>query len=175
MTDEPVPSATEIDSALAATPANYDFQLASAFRQLAAQTGVAGWEILARIFQFRFPRSEVIQPLDPSTDGLLTDGEAAELRARLKEVKDPRFQFRVADILWLTKRDYKLARLAATSYLEAGIKCEDLLNWTSSIDRYERSVSLARQINAKEILKASLDHLEARVTHYNGVDHAGFH
>lgn len=156
-----------------------DHEFASAFRKKEEEQPGIGWSLLAQIFDFHFV-AERMQPFGPMVqmDGRrsmipadLSDGELDALRDTLKTVADPEFQARVADVLWLRRKDFEAARIAVTAYVEAGSRLEDPEHWPPSMERYERGLRLARQVDAKgQLPKTVLAHLEARVRHYNGRD-----
>lgn len=101
----------------------------------------------------------------------LTDPQIDALQATLDTIADPEYRARIADVLWLRRRDAKAARVAVDSYLESGKKLEHPKHWVPCMERYERAVRLARQIEPKgELPKTVLAHLQSRVTEYDGSD-----
>lgn len=108
-------------------------------------------------------RSAIIDDFDESQLGLLNQIVAyvtdAELRAR------------IADILWLRKRDYRMAELAVSAYMESALLLEHPEHWTATTDRIERALQLATMLgrNAK-FFSVVTDHIESVLTKYNGED-----
>ncbi|TPQ52973.1 hypothetical protein C2U72_00445 [Prosthecomicrobium hirschii] len=101
----------------------------------------------------------------------LSHNDLDAIQCTLHTVADPEFQARVGDLLWLRRKDFKAARMAVAAYIEAGSRLEDPEHWPACMERYERGLRLARQIDAKGVLpKSVLAHLEARVRHYDGQD-----
>lgn len=67
----------------------------------------------------------------------------------IAEVNDPEVRSRIADILWIRKKDYKMAELAIDSYLAAAKIFEDFEQWTRTQRRLERAMQLAAQLGKK--------------------------
>lgn len=98
----------------------------------------------------------------------LTDKHLNFLTDIAPEVSDPELQARIADILWVKKRNYKMAQLAVTAYLQSATELEDPEKWSWCFERIERALRLARKINYQaEVVVA---HIEAVLDRYNGED-----
>lgn len=176
----PFPNSTEISAVIDSIEASRSRDLARAFGERASATINDGWRLLQQVFNFHFKPSQPMEPFGPMTTGDgkrsmipddLTDEQLNELQGTLDGVADPEYRSRLGDVLWLRRKDARAARIAVTAYLEAGIRVEDPEKWTSSIQRYERAIRLARQIEPKGDLPNSiLAHLENRVIHYDGTD-----
>ena len=79
----------------------------------------------------------------------------------LGQIDDAEFTARIADVIWLRRRDVKAARLAVESYLASGKRLENPVNWVQGLERYERALRLARQIEPKGVLPQTiLQHLQ---------------
>jgi hypothetical protein len=176
----PFPSVEEIAEAISSTEKKRSRDLGRIFGERAKTADDAGWRLLQQIFDFHFRSSNTTEPFGPMmvADGKrsmipddLSDEQLDELQATLEGVSDPEYQARVGDVLWLRRRDARAARIAVNAYVEAGKRVEDPQKWTPSMERYERAIRLARQIEPKgELPKSVLAHLESRVVHYNGGD-----
>lgn len=66
-----------------------------------------------------------------------------------KDVRDPEIGARVADFLWTTSGDYKLAELAIRYYLEAATRLEHEDGGTVCAERFKRAAQLARQLGSR--------------------------
>ncbi|MEH2276776.1 MAG: DUF4209 domain-containing protein [Nostoc sp.] len=98
----------------------------------------------------------------------LTDEHLNFLTDIAPEVSDPELQARIADILWVKKRNYQMAQLAVTAYLQSATELEDPEKWSQCFERIERALRLARKINYQaEVVVA---HIEAVLDRYNGED-----
>ena len=73
----------------------------------------------------------------------LTDADLAALSGIVNEIEDPEFRSRVADVLWVTQKDFKAARTAVTAFLESAqrLKTDDL--WPPYTERLERAARIA--------------------------------
>ena len=159
-------------------PAN-DYHMASEFRKEDEAAPDAGWRLLEVVFGYHFQPHDAAHPFHPmfingSKRGPipedLGDAELGALRALWEQLDIPEFVGRVGDVLWLRKRDGKAAKRAVGAYLEAGKLSEDPEHWVHCMARYERAVRLARQLNNEPLRASVLDHLQARVLHYDGKD-----
>jgi hypothetical protein len=76
----------------------------------------------------------------------LEDKDLDALQKVLPEIKDPEFRARVADILWIRRKDHKAALIAISSFLESAeqLKSEEL--WPAHVERLDR----AAQISARK-------------------------
>lgn len=180
MTSEPLLKADEISAVIESLERTHSHDLASAFGKKASPNVKNGWSLLKQLFDFHFRPSNTLEPFGPvMTSGYrrtmipddLSDDELSFLAGTLERVSHPEYRARIGDVLWLRHKDFKSARLATEAYLEAGIAVEHPERWTYSIERYERAIRLARQVEPKGALPQSvLNHLESRVFHYNGSD-----
>lgn len=98
----------------------------------------------------------------------LTDEHLGFLAEIAAEISDPELQARVADILWVKRRDYQMAKLAVTAYLQSATQLENPEKWTCCFDRIERALRLARKIKYQD--QAVIAYIEAVLDHYNGED-----
>jgi hypothetical protein len=84
------------------------------------------------------------------------------------EISDAELQARVADVLWTKKRKYQMAQLAVDSYLKSADILEHPEHWTSCVDRIERAIRLAKQINYN--VDTVVAHIESVLDNNNGED-----
>lgn len=178
--DGSIPDGAEIAVVLQAGAAQQDRDFAALFRAQHKQAQAVGWAILADLFDFHFTPRDAGQPFRPMLimDGRrsmipddLSEHQLDGLTASLPEVNDPEYQARVGDVLWLRRRNASAAREAVTCYIASGQRLEDPDHWVPAMERYERAVRLARQIEPKGDLPGRvLRHLEERVLHYQGRD-----
>jgi len=98
----------------------------------------------------------------------LTDEHLDFLAEIASEISDPELQARVADILWVRRRDYRMAQLAVTAYLQSATELENPEKWTCCLDRIERALRLARRLNYQADTVVS--HIEAVLDRCNGED-----
>ncbi|MEH2298114.1 MAG: DUF4209 domain-containing protein [Nostoc sp.] len=98
----------------------------------------------------------------------LTDEHLNFLTEIAPEVSEPELQARIADILWVKKRNYRMAQLAVTAYLQSATELEDPEKWSWCFERIERALRLAHKINYQT--KLVVAHIEAVLDRYNGED-----
>jgi hypothetical protein len=108
-------------------------------------------------------RSAIVDDFDDAQLNLLSQVVA--------DVKDAELRARIADVLWLRKRDYRMAELAVSSYLESAKISEDPQQWTATTDRVERALQLATILgrNAKPFSEV-VSHIEFVLAKYKGED-----
>ncbi|RCJ33307.1 hypothetical protein A6769_25345 [Nostoc punctiforme NIES-2108] len=86
---------------------------------------------------------------------------------------------RLADILWICKRDpenarpIRMAKVAVESYLQSARNLEDTENWMSCYARLQRAAQLAPLIDGKNntvIRYQVFDHIDKLIDRYIGID-----
>lgn len=86
-------------------------------------------------------------------------------------ISDNEMKARMADVLWVINRDYKMAELAICSYLKSSIILEDPEKWTSCESRIQRAYRLAILLGKKnEHITKVIEHIENILDKYNGED-----
>ena len=98
----------------------------------------------------------------------LTDEQLDFLAEIAPEISDPELQARVADILWVKRRDYRMAQRAIPAYLQSATILENPEQWTHCVDRIERALRLARKIRHQD--EIVFNHIEAVLDRYQGED-----
>lgn len=141
-----------------------------AFHQQASRSSSEGNEkrektlrLLGGLSGFHFTPENIWDPFQgPSTffDGL-EDGTIGVLQQFAPTISDPELRARVADIVWLKKRDHQSARVAIDAYLASAAHLEDPKEWSSCADRIERAVRLSALLNDGELLDKAVAHIEA--------------
>jgi len=175
-----LPEPSAISGALDQCPTKEDHEFSALFRKRYLIESDKGWDLLQAVFDFRFQPSNASEPFTPMMvwngkrsmiPSDLNEDQLAALESTVDGVVDPEYRARILDVLWLRRRDAKHARSAVEAYLQSGSRLEDPNHWVACMQRYERAVRLARQVEAKgELQKTVLRHLETRVLHYNGSD-----
>ena len=153
-----VPPAHEIAAALQESGKKEDQDFADTFRLRHATEPERGWNLLQAVFGFLFQPNNASAPFRPMSvwEGRrsmipsdLSDQQLSVLAQAAESVDDPEFRARILDVLWLRRRDVSAARAAVDAYLRSGSRLEHPENWVASMQRYERAVRLAYQIEAK--------------------------
>src|SRR5690606_29615110 len=73
----------------------------------------------------------------------LTEKDLAALAGIVGEIADPEMRARVADVLWVTKRDHKAAKVAIGAFLESAQRLKTGDMWPPYAERLERAARLA--------------------------------
>lgn len=95
----------------------------------------------------------------------LNDEEIQKLINSYQSISDHELKARIADVLWLNKREIKYAKEAVASYIESAKNVRDK-SWTYSQDRIERALRLSRSLgkggaeDAKTVISYIRDILE---------------
>ena len=101
----------------------------------------------------------------------LTEEQLGVLLDLLPDIDDPELRARIADVLWVRKRDYKVAELAITSYIESAKALEDPDEWPRTFQRIERAFRLAVTLGpGTGNLDKVVNHIESVLDKYNGED-----
>ena len=105
-------------------------------------------------------RSAIPSDFDPAL-GYLAD--------ILPQIDDPELKARVADVLWLRKRDFKAAREGAAAYLAAA-RLVDRDDWPHATDRIERAVDIAARVNQQDLLDAVTHQIVEGLAAFDGTE-----
>lgn len=106
----------------------------------------------------------------PSIDDLTDfDYEALELIVGI--IKDPELKARLADVLWVGKRNHRKANTAVFSYIESFWILIDPEHWTSCASKIERALQIAVMLGRKnKPFDASVKGIEEALNKLNGED-----
>ena len=101
----------------------------------------------------------------------LTEEQLGIFLGFLPEIEDAELRARIADVLWMRKRDYKVAELAISSYIESAKVLEDPDFWPRTFQRIERAFRLAVMLGkGNGSLEKVIGHIESVLGRYNGED-----
>ncbi len=85
--------------------------------------------------------------------------------------QEPDMRARIADILWVRRRNHRMARLAVDSYLESATILEDSAWWVACATRYQRALQVAAQFNfRKDAFNKVIERIKELVERLNGDD-----
>ncbi|HUA68327.1 MAG TPA: DUF4209 domain-containing protein [Candidatus Saccharimonadales bacterium] len=76
----------------------------------------------------------------------LSASDLDALAGVLNEIKDGEFKARVADVLWVCRKDYKAAQAAVEAYIESGLVLESGDMWPPFAERFERALQLGAKL-----------------------------
>ena len=100
-----------------------------------------------------------------------SDAHLDVLRELAPEISDAEMKARVADVLWIRKRDFQMAQLAVKAYLESAQSLEDPRKWSLCFQRIERASHLAALLGKKnKHFMSVIAYIEALLDKYKGDD-----
>lgn len=104
--------------------------------------------------------------------GDLDDSELLFLEEIINDISDAELRARIADVLWVRKRDHKMARLAIESYLASATRLEDPAEWPPCEKRIRRALQLAARLGRanREPFDAVVAHIEGLIGRLDGND-----
>lgn len=111
---------------------------------------------------FRNSRSAILDDLQ--------DLHLDTLKEIVVEIKDHEMRARVADVLWITRRDFRMAELAVEAYLESAKNLENPKNWPKCVDRIERATRIAVSLGSKNASSRVFSHIGGVLDTYQGED-----
>lgn len=102
----------------------------------------------------------------------LSDDDLDAITDALPDVPHPVIVARMADVLWIRRRQPEYAYQAIDAYLESAAATESLEHWTQSAKAIQRAVALAALFRKgkPEYLQRVLEHCEAIVSSIDGDD-----
>jgi hypothetical protein len=101
----------------------------------------------------------------------IRDAQLDVLREVAPQIIDPEMRARIGDILWVRKRDFRMAQLAIEAYLASATRLEDPQSWPPCERRIKRAVQLAASLGRTgEYFSKTLAHVEAVLDKYNAED-----
>ena len=103
----------------------------------------------------------------------LTDQDLDALQGIVREIEDPEYRARVADVLWVSRKDFKAAQLAVSSFLEsaARLKTSDL--WPPYFDRLERAAMISVKRGFEYQRQAVIDAVESAIQEFENEPKSG--
>jgi hypothetical protein len=89
------------------------------------------------------------------------------LAGLLPHLDDPELQARVADVLWLRKRDFRAGKQAIVSYLASAKLLRSSEDWEAhTFDRIERARSLAKALTDREGLQSIVEYVSQLILEF---------
>lgn len=101
-----------------------------------------------------------------------TDRHLEVFSQLIERIEDPELRARIADIVWVRKRDYRAAEQAVSAYLESARRLEDTrVPWPPCLDRIKRAVTVAVRHGRKEqMFKQVVSHIEGTLDRHKDND-----
>ncbi len=103
-----------------------------------------------------------------------TDAHLDFFAALAPDAADPEIRARLADVLWVRRRDFRIAGLAVEAYLESARTLERTGEWADAAARVERALRLAAMLDRgarkARYFPAAVAHIEAILGRCGGGD-----
>ena len=115
------------------------------------------------LFVFQNGRSAIVDDF--------TDNHLDVLKGLATGILDAEMKARIADILWIRMRDFRMAQLAVESYLESARNLEDPKHWTYYFERVERAINIAASLGKQNhSFLVVISEIETTLDKYKGED-----
>ncbi|MCY7273123.1 MAG: DUF4209 domain-containing protein [Phormidesmis sp. CAN_BIN44] len=122
--------------------------------------------------------SEPFSPSSVMADGSrsvilkdFSDQQLTLLKELAPSIQDSELRARIADILWERRRDFQMAQLAITSYLESAQRLEDPEHWFLPFQRIQRAVRIAARLGRdKSFLTNVIEYVESLLAKFQAED-----
>ena len=98
----------------------------------------------------------------------LTNRDLAALGGIVNEIEDPELRARVADVLWVTKKDFKAAKLAIVSFLASANRLKAADSWPPYAERLGRAAKIAAIRGFEQEKTQVVATIEAAIQERNG-------
>lgn len=97
----------------------------------------------------------------------LNEEELSFLDDIIEEITNSEIKARVADVLWIRKRNYQKAMIACNAYLQAYYQMVKPESWNSSTQRLERAVQLSKLFRKGKTKENILEALDKEIEKYS--------
>lgn len=141
---------------------SYHDELLAAARTISSDPkAAAALSLLSDVTSLRFQLDSKDEPLSwlwtrgdkrSAVPADITDAQLAALQTLLPAIDDFELRARVADVLWIRRRDFRAAVTAIESYVEAARALEGTHLNLPTVDRLERALQLSFESNQKKHL-----------------------
>jgi hypothetical protein len=99
----------------------------------------------------------------------LTDEDLEALAGVVDEIEDPEYRARVADLLWVTKKNYKAAKLAVIAFLESAERLKPIADnylWPPYAERLDRATRISAKRGFEEERASVQTVIETAINEY---------
>lgn len=97
----------------------------------------------------------------------LAQSDLDALAGILDEIKDPEFRARVADVLWVSRKDYRAAQKAVEAYIESSQVLETGDMWPPFAERLQRAMQIGAQLGwSKPFHQKAITAVEDAITRH---------
>lgn len=138
------------------------------------------FSLLGSIFSMRMTNPSSINPFPnmlssryPQNTMLenISDSHLEVLKEVLPIITDPEMKARIAEVIWIRKKEIQIAEIAVDAYIHSFENLFDSISWTTCFERIERAFFLAKKSgkNKPSYLKV-VDTIEKSIQRCNGED-----
>lgn len=99
----------------------------------------------------------------------LSENHLDVFKELVDDVVDAELKARIADVLWIRKRDFRMAETAIASYAESAENLE-VPHWPLCVERFERAMQLVASIKSTQHLANIVTRIESVLDRNNGED-----
>jgi hypothetical protein len=103
----------------------------------------------------------------------LADEDLDALRGIVDDITDPEYRARVADVLWICRRDFKAAQLAVSSFIEAANKLKDGRLWPPYVERLDRAALISSKRGFEIQREAIVHEVETAIREFENDHESG--
>lgn len=133
-------------------------------------SAAAANELLERV-SFLVLQDSDDAPFGDNIRELVSDGDLDGLSAFRADLDDPELQARLADLVWLLRRQHAAARAAVPAYLASAMRLEDPREWSRGFARIRRALQLAARLERNgELFRQVITFIEETLARLNGKD-----
>ena len=176
-----------VEGIIASVQTKECLEYCSKFEKQAISTKEAGdktypaWRLLRNLTFIHFVPSDRHKPFAPAIvwekrrspipDDIPNESLDA-LSEWLSDVNDAELSARIADVLWLRRRNPHFLKTSVQSYIKSALNLEDSNHWTLCAERLERALHLSALLKKQNpgILRSVVKPIEKIISKYNGTD-----
>ncbi len=136
------------------------YHFSTAFRKQAKPAQERGDELGVRVYgffevlnHFMLRSEDDRNPYVPQWSGFegkrslqpddLDDQDLDLLEGIINEIEDPEFRARVADVLWVTRKDFRAAQVAVEAFVQSAERLKEGDNWSPFTERLDRAAHIS--------------------------------
>lgn len=103
----------------------------------------------------------------------LLDGDLDALKEIVEEIEDAEFRARIADVLWICRKDFKAAQLAVDSFVESAGTLKTRNPWPTFTERLDRAARIAALRGFETQCQSVVKFVEGAILEYENNNEAG--
>lgn len=154
------------------------YEAANNARKQKDELGARVYEFFGTINHFSLRAEEDTKPYVPKltySDGSrsfqpddLDEGDLDLLEQIIDEIDDPEFRARVADVLWVQRKNFKTAQVAVEAFVQSAERLKNPESWPSYVQRLERAAHIAAKRGFEKQREGVINATEKIISEYKG-------